>query len=290
MKFCWKNARAIAFFVALNLSGLVAACQTLPSPSSSLSAMDAALQHPAYRMRPMKLRQKDGSYTPVRIWSNGDDRDPIADVFVIADGTDHSSALVGKETLVQQGTAYQSMRWATAGLRVIDFDFPDKVTEDERFVLATDVLRRTAEDTHRKVLLVGAGKGSNEVAQILMKVGHDVASAQLARVAGVLLIDPPGLEDLTLPIEMPLFVASGSAEQEAVAARAERAVVRFFDDESRGGGILLCRGNLFGVDGVNPVYLGSSADFLLNPSGFDGDGAQRPDPKQACRFVQHPLR
>jgi len=293
--FSWRvrriPLRAATFLMGLLTCGFLSGCQSLEHPS--LPASEFQLRNPAYRMRPLQLKQDDGGLISVRIWSKGDGSDPVADVFVVAQPAQGLAKVPGnpgkpiKQIVASPWIEYLSMRWATAGLRVIEFDLPAQVTEQQQFMLAADVLRRTAEDPGRSLLLVGAGAG----VQVVSRVLGDSEAEKKERLRGVLLIDPPALDNVLLRREVPLFAAVGSGEDAAVSEAAERAVVRFFDDESRGGGILLCRTSLFGVDSiVSPFLALATQDFLLNPAGFDGDGAQRPDARKDCGFVQHPLR
>jgi hypothetical protein len=274
--------------MSLFVCGIVVCCQSIEQSSSS--AAEFQLRNPAYRMRPLPLKQDDGSRIAVRIWSKGDGSDPVADVFVVAEagqGPAKVSSNPGKQGVSNSWMEYLTMRWATSGLRVIEFDTPAHATELQQSALAIDILRRTAEDPGRSLLVVGAGAG----VQVVSRVLDDTDPQTKDRLRGILLFDPPVLDALSLPNEVPLFAALGSGEGAIVSETAERAVVRFFDDESRGGGILLCRKSLFGIDSmVSPFLVQATQDFLLNPRGFDGDGAQRTDARKDCGFVQHPLR
>jgi hypothetical protein len=290
--FCWRlrrvSVRAATLLMCLFVCGIVVGCQSMEQ--SSLSAAEFQLRNPAYRMRPLTLKQDDGSRIAVRIWSKGDGSEPVADVVVIAEAA-HGRAKItntpGKQGVSNPWMEYLSMRWATSGLRVIEFDSPAHVTELQQSALVVDILRRTAEDPSRSQLVVGVGAGVHVVSRVLEDSNLGIRD----RLRGILLVDPPVLDTLPLLNEVPLFAALGSGEDAIVSETAERAVVSFFDDESRGGGILLCRKSLFGVGSlVSPFLVSATQDFLLNPRGFDGDGAQRPDAREDCGFVQHPLR
>jgi hypothetical protein len=270
--------------VALCLTLL--ACQTVESP---VVESGVHLPAPAYRMRPLQLSHADGSRTALRIWSPGDRMRPVADVFIVTDVGQRPSDVPSKESPSRQLMEYLSMRWAIAGLRVIDFDFPLQVTEEQRFVLAADVLRRTSEDPDRQVIIVGAGTGAILAARILADTKNGMLDG-VSRPRGLLLFDPPNLDDLQIPREFPLFIAIDSGLKESVSDAAEKAFVRFFEDDFRGGGILLCPSFFKSVTVVSPLLTLSTQEFLLNPSGFDGDGTPRADVHQNCELLQHPLR
>jgi hypothetical protein len=293
LQFFGLRYRRVSFLTATwllipSICGIEAGCQSIER-QSPLSP-EFQLRNPAYRMRPLQLKQEDGSWIAVRIWSKGDGGDPAAEVFVVAEAAQGLAKVPGKpgkQRVSNPWIEYLSMRWATAGLRVIEFDLPAHLTELQQPKLAGDILRRTSEDPGRGLLVVGAGAGVRAVSRLLA----DPQAGTQDRLRGLLLIDPPVFDTLSLPREVPFFAALGSGEDATVSEAAERAVAKFFDDESRAGGVLLCRNSLFGIDSVVSPFLAlATQDFLLDPAGFDGDGAQRPDARKDCGFVQHPLR
>ena len=200
---------------------ILSGCQSVEQPS--LPASEFQLRNPAYRMRPLQLKQEDGGLLSVRIWSKGDGSDPVADVFVVAQPAQALAKVPGnsgKQVVASPWIGYLGMRWATAGLRVIEFNLPEQVTEQQQFMLAADVLRRTTEDPGRGLLVVGTGAAVRIVSRLL----GEPETGTKERMRGLLLIDPPVLDTLPLPKEIPLFAAVGSGEDAAVSEAAERAV------------------------------------------------------------------